>query len=228
LRTIENTQYSRTKPGGISNRIAAKARVKMYEDFIAALDVGNGDTILDVGVTSDEVYEGSNYLEAQHPNKNMITATGIDNGSHLEQLYPGVRYIRDNGLSMQFPDRSFDFVHSSAVIEHVGNRTNQAKLIAECARVARKGFYITTPNRWFPIEVHTKLVLVHWLPAPRSRTIMRWLGMSDFANEANLNLMTRRDLLRLSEPVARDFDIEIRSHRLMGWGSNLLLVGWRR
>ena len=141
----------------------------MYKDFVAALNVGNADTILDIGVTSDETYAASNYLEAQHPNKGMITATGIDDGSHLERLYPGVRYVRDNGLCMQFVDRSFDFAHSSAVIEHVGNRANQARLIAECARVARRGFYITTPNRWFPIEVHTKLPLVHWLPALQSR-----------------------------------------------------------
>ena len=24
--------------------------------------------------------------------------------------------------------------------------------------------FVTTPNRWFPIEVHTRLPLVHWLP----------------------------------------------------------------
>ena len=57
---------------------------------------------------------------------------------------------------------------------------------------------------------------------------MRWLGMNAFADEANLNLMTRRDLLRLSELVTRDFDVEVRAHRLLGWASNLLLVGRRR
>ena len=25
-------------------------------------------------------------------------------------------------------------------------------------------FFITTPNRWFPVELHTCLPLVHWLP----------------------------------------------------------------
>ena len=24
--------------------------------------------------------------------------------------------------------------------------------------------FLTTPNRWFPVEVHTRLPLVHWLP----------------------------------------------------------------
>jgi hypothetical protein len=25
--------------------------------------------------------------------------------------------------------------------------------------------FVTTPNRWFPLEVHTLLPFVHWLPA---------------------------------------------------------------
>jgi hypothetical protein len=29
--------------------------------------------------------------------------------------------------------------------------------------VARRGFF-TTPNRWFPIELHTKIPLLHYLP----------------------------------------------------------------
>jgi hypothetical protein len=37
--------------------------------------------------------------------------------------------------------------------------------VAEALRVARRAF-VTTPNRWFPIEVHTLLPLVHWLPEP--------------------------------------------------------------
>jgi hypothetical protein len=24
--------------------------------------------------------------------------------------------------------------------------------------------FVTTPNRWFPVELHTRLPLVHWLP----------------------------------------------------------------
>ena len=32
--------------------------------------------------------------------------------------------------------------------------------------------FVTTPNRWFPLEVHTLLPFVHWLPAgARERVI---------------------------------------------------------
>ncbi len=37
-------------------------------------------------------------------------------------------------------------------------------LLAECCRVAHRAAFVTTPNRWFPIEVHTRIPFVHWLP----------------------------------------------------------------
>ena len=49
------------------------------------------------------------------------------------------------------------------MIEHVGPRDAQRRFVDEALRVARRAF-VTTPNRWFPLEVHTRLPLVHWLP----------------------------------------------------------------
>ena len=49
------------------------------------------------------------------------------------------------------------------MIEHVGGEEEQRRFVAEALRVGRRAF-ITTPNRWFPVEVHTRLPLVHWLP----------------------------------------------------------------
>jgi len=81
-------------------------------------------------------------------------------------------------------------VHSSAVIEHVGSLASQCAFVAECCRVARRAVFITTPNRWFPVEFHTVLPLVHWLPKEIFRALMRRTGRGFFADERNLNLMT--------------------------------------
>ena len=78
-----------------------------------------------------------------------------------------------------FDDGSFDVVFSNAVIEHVGDRERQGQLVREALRVGRRVF-LTTPNRWFPVEVHTRLPFVHWLPdelaAPRVRPERERLG----------------------------------------------------
>jgi hypothetical protein len=51
--------------------------------------------------------------------------------------------------------------------------------------------FLTTPNRWFPIEVHTRLPFVHWLPeavAHRSYDLARmaWAKENHLLGPADL------------------------------------------
>jgi hypothetical protein len=94
-------------------------------------------------------------------------------------------------------------------------------------RVARRGIFLTTPNRWFPVEFHTLLPFAHWLPQKYFHAVLRQFGMAFFADENHLNLVTRRDLQRLAGSLA-DFAVEVSAVTLGGWRSNLLLVGKRR
>jgi hypothetical protein len=218
-----NAQYNVSAPESLPIRIAGGARRRMFEMFMRAFAPGEADTILDVGVTNDRSYDHSNYLELLYPHKHRLTALGIDDASFLETVYPGVRFVRGDGRRLPFADRSFDFVHSSAVIEHVGSRADQAQLLAEFVRVARKGVFATTPNRWFPIEFHTVLPLVHWLPAPWFRSILRMRGLDFLAEERNLNLLGRRDLMAAAVAAGMTRP-RVECIRLFGWPSNLLLI----
>jgi hypothetical protein len=217
-----NAQYNVAAPDSMALRATAMMRRRMYERFIAATAPSVNDTLLDVGVTSDRSYESSNYLEAWYPHKQRITACGIDDASFLEEMYPGVCFKQANGLSLPFDDASFDVVHSSAVIEHVGSRANQARFIAELHRVARRAVCLTTPNRWFPVEVHTSVPLLHWLPAGAYRAILRTTQLRFFADEANLNLLSAGDLRKICRRLAIT-GASVEGVRLLGWTSNLLL-----
>jgi ubiquinone/menaquinone biosynthesis C-methylase UbiE len=221
-----NAQYNLTTPESLSTRIIARVRQQMFSIFMEALVPTIEDTVLDIGVTSDQSYGWSNYFEALYPWKDRITAAGIDDARFLEQSYPGLRFIVADGRDLPFADRSFDLVHSSAVLEHVGSFENQARMVAECLRVARRGVCLTTPNRWFPIEFHTQLPLVHWLPKPACRAVFRRLGLGFFAEEVNLNLMTGRELRRIAA-YHRGWSFRMLSPRLLGWPSNLVIVGSR-
>ena len=52
---------------------------------------------------------------------------------------------------------SFDIIYSSATIKHLGSFKNQLKFVKECAHIAKKKVFITTHNRFYPIDFHTKL-----------------------------------------------------------------------
>jgi SAM-dependent methyltransferase len=196
----------------------------MFAMFVRMTGISADDALLDVGVTTDRSYDHSNYLEAWYPQKARITAVGIDDASFLESVYPGVRFVRADGGDLPFDRETFDFVHSSAVLEHVGSRDKQAQFLGEAWRVARKGVFVTTPNRWFPVEFHTTLPLLHWLPAPLYRKALAKLGMEFFAAEENLNLLSRRNLADTARAAGiRRF--RIASVSLLGLRTNLVLFG---
>jgi ubiquinone/menaquinone biosynthesis C-methylase UbiE len=219
-----NAQYNVAAPGSLAVRISGYQRRKMFRAFLS-IGITASDTILDVGVTSDQSYDHSNYLEAWYSDKSKITALGVDKGAvFLRQTYPGVRYVEGDGRSLPFADDSFDYVHSSAVLEHVGNAFQQMAFIAEARRVARKGVFLTTPNRWYPIEFHTVLPIVHWLPRKIFRRLLVLVGKEFFASEQNLNLLSARQLRRMAKRIGLWDNYQVRGVYLIGLVSNLLFI----
>lgn len=223
-RRLPNAQYNVTSPESLATKLASFQRRKMYRAFLA-MEPSASDTILDLGVTSDQSYDHSNYLEAWYPHKHRITAAGIDaKAAFLEERYPGVRFVCADGRNLQFADNSFDYVHSSAVLEHVGSRSQQMTFIAETRRVARKGVFLTTPNRWFPVEFHTVMPLIHWLPPRAFRRLLVAIGHDFFAQEANLNLLSSHELRGMANELGFSETYEVNAVHLLGVPSNLLFV----
>ena len=158
-------------------------------------------TILDVGV--DEIGFGAeggqsgcgthNAFEELYPWPRRITALGLHEGTSFRRRYPDVAYVQGDGCALPFGDQTFDVVYSNAVIEHVGDVERQRLFVAEALRVGRRVF-LTTPNRWFPIEVHTRLPFVHWLP---ERASGRAYDLAGKGWAAENHLLGSRDLRRL-------------------------------
>jgi hypothetical protein len=104
-----------------------------------------------------------------------------------------VRAVRADGRDLPFADGEFDVAFSNAVLEHVGEREAQRDFVRELCRVSRRVF-LTTPNRWFPLEVHTLLPLVHWLPRAPRESLYRALGREE---GVGVELLGPRGLLAL-------------------------------
>ena len=86
-------------------------------------------------------------------------------------------------------------------------------------------FFITTPNRWFPVEMHTALPFLHYLPAPTHRRLLSRIGLDYWASEDHLNLLDAGTFRKL---FADEHDVTVASVRLGGLVSNLMAHGGAR
>jgi hypothetical protein len=206
--------------------VSLAIRHKMYNVLENNVDLATVHNVLDVGVTSDKEQIESNFFEAWFPDKSRITALSNQDASWLEVKYPGLKFIKGDGCSMPFQPNSFDLVFSNAVLEHVGSSHHQKKFIGECFRVAKQWVFLTTPNRCHPLELHTVIPFLHWLPKSLHRKILSSLGIDYLSREENLNLLTKRELLTYCEPLlsSREGVAEIYTVNFLGIPSNLLLL----
>jgi SAM-dependent methyltransferase len=155
--------------------VSLRSRRRKLRLFLDEVRPTAATTVLDVG--ADEVGFGKdggqsacgthNFFEELYPWPGQITALGLHDGAGFRSHYPGIAYVSGDACALPFADQSFDVVFSNAVIEHVGDVERQRQFVAEALRVGSRVF-LTTPNRWFPLEVHTRLPLVHWLPTAAS------------------------------------------------------------
>ncbi|MBD1856051.1 MULTISPECIES: class I SAM-dependent methyltransferase [Leptolyngbya] len=217
ISTQHDSPYIGPKLGGFATQLSWYARQQMFKTLMQVAPISSKTRVLDVGVTSDQRLD-CNFFEKLYPYPENITAVGTEDASFLEQEHPGLTFVRTDGSGLPFPDRSFDVVVTFAVIEHVGNAQQQKAFIRELCRVGKTCF-ITTPNRWFPIEFHTSLPLLHWLPPSWFRAILNLMGKSFWASEANLNLLTERDVLKL---FPADSKVQTKHFKLWGMRSNLV------
>jgi ubiquinone/menaquinone biosynthesis C-methylase UbiE len=88
-----------------------------------------------------------------------------------EEMSRVADWVAGDGRALPFADGAFDIVFSNSVIEHVGEAADQRRFASEVMRVGR-GFWVQTPNRWFPVEQHLLTPFVHWLPAGWQRSIV--------------------------------------------------------
>lgn len=172
--------------------VSLRSRRRKLRLFLDELQPTAATTVLDVG--ADEVGFGGtggesgcsthNFFEEHYPWPGQVTALGLHDGARFRERYPAVSYVQGDACALPFPDDAFDIVFSNAVIEHVGGRERQHAFVSEAVRVGRR-VYLTTPNRWFPLEVHTRLPLVHWLPAGAAHRAYDLAGKG-FAKENHL------------------------------------------
>ncbi|RJG06003.1 hypothetical protein D3870_08215 [Noviherbaspirillum cavernae] len=139
-----NSRASVTKE--FRQRLSSAQREKLLAAFAAFKGEVASDTVLDVNNMHASVFDTPIIRAAE------LSADG----------------------RLPFADDTFDWVRCDGSIEKMENAAQQYALLKDLHRVARKGVFVTTPNRWHPLEFHTGLPLIHWLPhAWQNRWLVR-------------------------------------------------------
>jgi len=187
----------------LAARVSAESRRRKLDLFFETMRPTPQTTVVDVGVSDGgygaDLLGTANFFEALYPWPERITAVSTQHLTVFQQAFPAVTAVRADGRNLPFPDDRFDIGFSNAVVEHLPDLESQRAFVGELCRVSSRVF-LTTPNRWFPVDTHTLVPLAHWLSDDRRDAVYRRLGRDE---GLGLRLLAPSDLLALFPSRAR-------------------------
>jgi hypothetical protein len=145
----------------VVSAISARFRARRMDRFAREFALTPATRILDVGGSPD-TWD----LLRIRPRVTLLNTPRT-----ADEMARAAEWVAGDGRALPFRDGAFDIVFSNSVIEHVGDAASQRRFAAEIARVGR-GYWVQTPNRWFPVEQHLLTPLIHWLPRAWQRRIV--------------------------------------------------------
>ena len=207
------------------DKIIFKKKLEILSVIKSMIDLKIVDSCLDIGTTSDINNQSSNLIIKNLLEINILKSISDQKINHPLFNLNLTKSITEDFTNDEILKMSSDLVISSATIEHVGNEKNQVKMIENVINLSKKYFVITTPNRFYPIDFHTQLPLIHWLPKNIHRNLLKIIGLKYFDREENLNLLSKNDLKKMMKNFDNKVDYKIKTINLLGIVSNFIIIG---
>lgn len=196
-------------------KFSAQARKKRAQLFRQYFSINENTKILDLG--SENGTNIFNVLQNTSYNPANVYIADISQNAVEEgkRNYGFNAVLIDESGKLPFEDKFFDIVYCSSVIEHVtvvksdvwtwkdgkefsAESFKHQKLFAdEIIRLGKK-YFVQTPSKNFPVESHTWLPLVGYLPRKHFLPILKlsnrfWVKQA----EPDFNLLNKDDMKRL-------------------------------
>ena len=208
------------------DKIAYKKRIEIARIINKEINNLELNDALDIGTTEDISNQSSNTIIKNLKRINIFKSISNQDikSSFFEKKLN--KSITDDLSKIELDEFSSDIVLSNATIEHVGSEQNQRRMLDNIIKLSKKVFVISTPNRYYPIDFHTKIPFLHWLPKKYHRKILKIIGLSFYAREENLNLLCKKDLILFMKKY--DFNYKILNLKLFNINSNLILIGIKK
>lgn len=140
----------------VDNDRASKARkIESIIRHYLEIDLIRGKKILDIGCGNGEIIS---HFAAD----NDVYGCDVNNQLSSESR-AAIHFERIGSTLLPYEDKSFDVVITNHVIEHVDDQLNHLKEISRVLKDDGLCFF-STPNRFFPVEPHYSIPLIHYLP----------------------------------------------------------------
>jgi len=207
----------------IFQKITLNARNEFFNLFLINNRYSKYKSVIDIGSTPSIDIEQNTFLENIKDNQN-VTCFSNQDCRILQKKYKNIKnVIIGDARNTMLEKNSFDIVHSNATIEHVGSFDDQVLFVREMLRISNESIFIQTPNRFYPIDFHTILPFIHWLPKKIHRKILKFLKKDFYSKEENLNLLSTKELQKICN-ILNIKKYKILKYKLLFLTSNLILI----
>ena len=206
-----------------TDKIIHNKRLEIISIIKDKLGNDNFKDILDIGTTAD-TSESSNLIIKSL--KDFETYKSISDQEIKSSFFSKTlqKSITDEFSNDEVETYSSDVVISNATLEHVGNYQEQLKMLKNIIKLSKKLFIVVTPNRMHPIEFHSKIPFIHWLPKKLHRKILSIFGLKYLSKEENLNLLKTSNLINLMKNF-NNIEYDIKYVKFLLFKSNIILIG---
>lgn len=227
MKNAMDAQYSPIPAGSFLEKVLATQRRRLFDAFMDFKKSAPDGTILEVGAMPEAMLEGADYLTEwiDPASRSHITSCRIvPQGSRVSAYSNASQTCRKvDSSQLPYADGEFDWVFCNETIERAGSFERQYELLKELMRVSRKGIFVTTSNRRYPIEFNTARAFLHWLPDAAWRRVLKLSGKGRWANESALNLLDADGLKKLVNLLPAKPVGEIGHIRYMGLKAHFFL-----
>lgn len=135
--------------------------------------------------------------------------------------------VTEDACALAAPDRAYDLLHSNSVIEHVGDWSRMKRFAHHAARVA-DGYFVQTPDYWFPYEPHFGTPFFAQLPRPlQVRLLMsRPCGFFPRASSLEQAVQSLESCQLLTKRMVGELfpDAELRRERILGLSKSIIAL----
>jgi hypothetical protein len=208
----------------IFQKITLNARNDFFNLFLINNNYSKYKSVIDIGSTPSIDKEQNTFLENIKDNQNVTCLSNQDCRILLKKYKNIKNVLIGDARNTILEKDSFDIVHSNATIEHVGSFENQVSFVREMIKISKESVFIQTPNRFYPIDFHTILPFIHWLPKKIHRKILSLIGLQYLGKEENLNLLNTNNLIDMMKNF-KNIRYDIRYVKFLLFKSNIILIG---